>query len=618
MERRLLLAIGLMVGLMVLSNVIFPPARGPVAEGADSTLVVTSPTVDEGDQAEGDETAGAVPAEEAVGQEAAALGDRLGEAAAAEAPTVAQETATGAAQTISVRSELYEYVFDTRGARLVHATMNEYPNFAPDRDVDGPVDLIRPGDALLGYTLAMGGDTVSLRDIVFGSSGDDMEVTREGMELAFSAPLGAEGVSFDVTYSFSPTDYRIDIRAGLRNVAGQGYTVLTDLGRGLRSNEATPREDLGQMAVVTRTRTGSISSEKLDLDAGEWLVVEGGPFNWAASKSKYFLAAIVSDEQGPGLGGVLLAGLDEGDASEIRVALPVPGGADGFEMLAYVGPQDHDRLRAVGQELQNVNPFGWRILQWFIRPFGGLVIDVLVWMHETFNLAYGWVLILFGVVTRIVLFPLYQISMRSQMKQMALQPEIKGIQEKYKEDPPKLQQEMMKAYKEAGVSPLGGCLPMMLPLPILITLFFVFQNTIEFRGVPFLWLPDLSLKDPLYIVPFLMGGSMLLLNWIGQRGMETNPQMKMFTYVLPVVFTFMFAQFAAGLNLYYSASNIASLPQQLYLSKERRAHQAKAKTKTKTKDAGGGGSGGASGKKPAGGKRGQTKTGGTRPRGKRS
>ena len=133
-----------------------------------------------------------------------------------------------------------------------------------------------------------------------------------------------------------------------------------------------------------------------------------------------------------------------------------------------------------------------------------------------------------------------------------------------------LQQEMMKVYKEHGVNPLGSCLPMLLPFPILITLFFVFQNTIEFRGVPFLWIPDLSLNDPIYVVPLVMGGSMMLLSWIGQRGMETNPQMKMFTYVLPVVFTFMFARFAAGLNMYYAASNIASLPQQMYLSRERR------------------------------------------------
>lgn len=611
MERRLLLAIGLMVGLMVMSNVIFPPTPGPIVDAADSVAVVEGAGAALGEAV--DEAAPNAAAGEGADSTAAALIERIAQDTAANDP-VALEDATAAetppaqaSRTISVRSPLYEYRYDTRGARLVGATLQEYPNFAPEREADGPVELVRAGDALFGYAIAMGADTASLAELEFQASADDLEVTAEGAELTFTAPVGSAGVSFEVTYRFSPTNYRIDIDAGLRNLSGQGYTALIELGRGLRSNEATPREDFGQMASVTRTRTGDISTEGLgSLDLGETRVVSGGPFNWAASKSKYFLVALVSDEAGPGFGGVILNGVEEEDAARIRVALPVPAGASGFQMIGYLGPQDHDRLRAIGQELQNVNPFGWRLLQWFIRPFGGLVIDVLVWMHQAFSLSYGWVLILFGVVTRIVLFPLYQISMRSQMKQMALQPEIKKIQEKYKEDPPKLQQEMMKAYKEAGVSPLGGCLPMMLPLPILITLFFVFQNTIEFRGVPFLWLPDLSLKDPLYIVPFLMGGSMLLLNWIGQRGMETNQQMKMFTYVLPVVFTFMFAQFAAGLNLYYAASNIASLPQQLYLSKERRAHQAKSKAKNGARgDPAPGGEGPA---KPA--KRGQTPVGG--------
>jgi len=136
---------------------------------------------------------------------------------------------------------------------------------------------------------------------------------------------------------------------------------------------------------------------------------------------------------------------------------------------------------------------------------------------------------------------------------------------------------------------------MLLPMPILFALFFVFQSTIEFRGVPFLWLPDLSLKDPYYIIPLLMGGSMFLLSWIGQRGMEANAQMKMMTYMMPAVFTVMFANFPSGLNLYYATSNLASLPQQLYLSKERKAAKQKAdqyKATKARKDDGDGGGGG--------------------------
>lgn len=570
MERRLLLAIALMVGLMALSNVIFPPVRQPVT-GADSVSV--GGPAEAASRPESLEAPGGAPAtaREATATVAEEMRGDAGDAAAMAMPAANRELG----EIVTVRSDLYEYRFNTRGAALVGATIKAYPDFAPDRGEDGPVELLRPNDTVLAWTITTRGDTLRLADVVFQPSAMDVEVGRAGTELRFSTPL-AGGVTFDIVYRFSPTNYGLDISGGLRNFRDEGYTIGVGLGRGLRSNEATPREDFAQMAVVTRGRaSGAIVAERLDrLDPGERRVVDGGPFSWAASKSKYFLAAVVSAEDGPGFGGVVLQGLDEPNAAEIAVTLPVPAGSDGFRLIGYVGPQDFERLQAIGQELQNVNPFGWKILQWFIRPFGGLVIAFLVWMHGAFSLAYGWVLILFGVIARIVLFPLYQMSMRQQMKQMGIQPEIKKVQQKYKEDPQKLQQETMKIYKESGVNPLGGCLPMLVPFPILITLFFVFQNTIEFRGVPFLWVPDLSLSDPLYIVPLLMGGSMLLLNWIGQRGMETNQQMKIMTYVLPVVFTFMFARFAAGLNLYYAASNLASLPQQLYLSRERRAAQA--------------------------------------------
>ena len=133
------------------------------------------------------------------------------------------------------------------------------------------------------------------------------------------------------------------------------------------------------------------------------------------------------------------------------------------------------------------------------------------------------VLVLFGILVRLVLWPLNQKAMRSTMAMQAIQPELKAIQDKYKEDPAKLQQEMFKLYKEHGVNPLGGCWPMLLPMPVLLALFFVFQNTIELRGQAFLWLPDLSRPDPLYIIPVIMGLSMFGLTHMGQRGHAAEP-----------------------------------------------------------------------------------------------
>jgi YidC/Oxa1 family membrane protein insertase len=169
------------------------------------------------------------------------------------------------------------------------------------------------------------------------------------------------------------------------------------------------------------------------------------------------------------------------------------------------------------------------------------------------------------------------------MAMQAVQPLMKELQEKHKADPQKLQQEMFKLYKEHGVNPLGGCWPMLLPMPVLFALFFVFQNTIELRGASFGWLPDLSRPDPLYIIPVIMGLSMFGLSKVGQIGMEANPQMKMMLYVMPVMMTFLFLNFASGLNLYYAVSNIASIPQQWMLARERQKRTAKAIVEVKTR-----------------------------------
>jgi YidC/Oxa1 family membrane protein insertase len=369
----------------------------------------------------------------------------------------------------------------------------------------------------------------------------------------------------------------VEVKGRLEGLGDQGWSVLTSLGSGLPTNEKDSDEDFKQLAIVTNGQAGGIESVLFDKIApAEVITAAGGPFHWVAVKNKYFLVAYVAPEEGPLFGGLIATGRQEEHSAITLTSLPVPAGSDGFEFGAYIGPQVYSRLEAVGQDLEGVNPYGWKWLRPIIRPLVGIVMLILGWMHETLNLAYGWVLILFGVMMRVVLFPLYQKSMRAQMSQMQVQPLMKELKEKYGDDPQKMQTETMKLYKEHGVNPLAGCLPMMVPMPILFTLFFVFQGTIEFRGVPFLWLPDLSLKDPYYIIPLLMGVSMFLLSWIGQRGMDQdNPQMKMMVYVLPVVFTVMFAGFPSGLNLYYTTSNIASLPQQLYLSKERQAARAR-------------------------------------------
>jgi YidC/Oxa1 family membrane protein insertase len=293
---------------------------------------------------------------------------------------------------------------------------------------------------------------------------------------------------------------------------------------------------------------------------------------WVAARNKYFLVALVA----PSTASDFLALRMQGGArveklAPIAAATAVQSIRDGrFGFDLYAGPQSWMQLRAVGHELENVNPYGGWIPG--VQPFAAICLRVLLWIRQTFKVSYGWVLIIFGVTVRLLLWPLNQSAMRSSLKMQRLQPELAEVQKRYQKDPEKQREALVKLYQQHGMSPFSpimGCLPMLLPMPVLFALFFVFQNTIEFRGVSFLWLPDLSLRDPFYIMPLFMGVSMFVLSWIGMRAAPPNPQTKMMSYMMPAVMTMVLLNFASGLNLYYAVQNVAALPQQWLLTRER-------------------------------------------------
>jgi YidC/Oxa1 family membrane protein insertase len=275
------------------------------------------------------------------------------------------------------------------------------------------------------------------------------------------------------------------------------------------------------------------------------------------------------------LGGLFVSQSALPERAHVAVAQTVAD--DGlFGYRLFLGPQEYGRLESLGQDMEGVNPYGWKFVRPIVSPFVSVITKILTFFHNSLNLSYGWVLILFGVLMRVVLFPLNHKAMKAQLRNMAVQPLVQEIQAKHKENPEKLQKEMMKLYKDHGFNPLAGCLPMLLPWPILIALFFVFQNTIELRGVPFLWLPDLSAPDPLYLLPVFLGISMFLMQWVSLRSLDqTNPQMKMMMWLMPIMMVFIFFRLASGLNLYYAVANIATIPQQVWIANERKKVQAK-------------------------------------------
>ena len=530
MDRRLALALLLSGLAVVVSSMLFPPAPRRSAPVATADSSQTAPVV-------------AAPARQE---------ERLLPDSGALAPH--------RADTVVVETERAVYRFSTLGAAPVGVTLRGYK--ALNRD-SGSVELVRDSVSLVAFRLVSGQDTIPLDQTIFSVAGATTD------SLAFR---GLTSVGEVVLV------YHIDQEGYLLRVDGyvpaSATELVTILPHGLRSEEANVADDRRYLAFAVkplRDDARSIAFSKLDSAEQRR---ENGPFTWVASKNKYFLVSLLTPTGNPvAFSRAYFFGAPRtgGPAAtaDARVVLPVESGR--FSLEIYAGPQEWRRLRALGRDMEHANPYGG-FMRGVVQPFATIVMRALLWMHDTLRLSYGWVLVIFGIAVRLILWPLNQRAMRSSLKMQAIQPEMAAIQKKYRDNPQKQQEEMVRIYREHGMSPFSmfsGCLPMLIPMPVLFALFFVFQNTIEFRGVSFLWLADISLKDPFYILPLIMGASMYVLSWIGMRNAPPNPQAKMMSYMFPVIMTFALLNMAAGLNLYYAVQNIAALPQQWLIARER-------------------------------------------------
>ena len=558
MDRRTVWAILLMMVIAVIPALFLKkPSQqdsGVAGPGGSDSAVATSPAPAPAASPSDTGVAGLVPARDSVPRGPAA-------------------SRPGGEDTVRVTSPLYTYGVSTRGARLVQAELRRYASMAPGEE-QARAQMLPEKSALLGLTVVRGRDTIDFRDATFTPSARRVAVSGE-TPLRLSAEK--DGVRLDLTYTFDPDDYRVRVSGMASDIGPNGGALLVGMGPTIANTEVNLEENHRELAFVTR-RDDTERTNLGSLEPGERQAFSG-PFRWAALKSKYFVTGVMAaDSMGGGISGATVTaapGTDDPTSADIRLSMPLqPSGAFGYTV--YAGPMEYDRLARMGHDFDDVNPYGWPGFRTVIRVFAVPVRWLLVWMHENLHLAYGLVLVVFGILVRVILWPLNQKAMRANMKLQEVQPLMKEIQDRHKSDPQRMQQEVFKLYKEYKVNPLGGCWPMLLPMPVLFALFFVFQNAIELRGTSFMWIPDLSRPDPLYVIPILMGASMYFLTKVGQMGMDPNPQMKMLLYMMPLMMTGMFLFFPSGLNLYYTVSNIASIPQQWLLGRERMKRTARA------------------------------------------
>jgi len=461
--------------------------------------------------------------------------------------------------TVSAGNALFR--FTNVGARLLSVELRDYRSFRPGQK-DAVVEGV--GEPIVKYQLVSDSDVIELDSTVFFRDSSSQGA------ITYRAPTRLGEVT--ISYAIVPDSYLVRVSSKLKSE--RSIELVISLPGGIRSEEADTIDDRGHLAFAVKSRRDDARRIQFgDLDPGESDTVTG-PIIWAASKNKYFLTALLSPSLNDAFSKVVITGKPRIGKVATRGAITVfhlitPGKQVSFEL--YAGPQEWKRLHALGRDFENVNPYGG-FMQALIQPFATVVMRALLGMKEKLHVSYGWVLVLFGIAVRIILWPLNQSAMRTSLRMQRIQPQLAAVQQKYRTNPEKQREEIMRVYREHGMtpfSPVMGCLPMLLPMPVLFALFFVFQNTIEFRGVAFLWLPDISQSDPLYVIPVVMGLSMYLLSWIGMRNAPPNPQAKMMGYVLPVMMTVLFWRFASGLNLYYTVQNIAALPQQWLIARER-------------------------------------------------
>ncbi len=541
----MLLALALSAAVIGLTQYLFPPAK-PLPKPATTATAAAAPQ--------------AAPGAAAAVMPQAAMSPAVGAAPPTALPLLADTAAL-----TSTRSTMR---ISSIGAAPISVQLTGYKRLPENKSAAAPVELVRPGEALLQYALIVkepaGNRVIDLAGVPFAATRrDDRTITYAGQ----SGPANVE-----ITYVFQPDSFVVRVGGKVTGLTSPAFLRVT-LPSGLNSSEADTTEDQQHLAVAMKPVQGNTQSVAFNsLDPAEKELKEG-PFIWVASKSKFFIAGLLTAPGDRPFDEVTVTGGPKTGKVESRVdATTLQALQDGtFRFELYAGPQEWRRLVSLGRDFENSNPYGgW--LQGFVQPFATMVMKALLWMHETLRLNYGWVLVIFGVAVRLLLWPFNQRAMRTSMKMQVLQPELQAVQEKYKADPQKMQAEVMRVYKEHDMSPfsaLSGCLPMLLPMPVFITLFFVFQNTIEFRGVPFLHLADISQKDPTFIIPLLMAASAFVLSWIGMRGVPPNPQAKIMAYMFPAMMFAFFFSAAAGLNLYYFVQNLAALPQQWLIANER-------------------------------------------------
>lgn len=466
---------------------------------------------------------------------------------------------------VHVRTPRLEMWIDRLGGDIVRAQLPEFP-FDIDRP-DVAYTLLNNGNGhiYLAQSGLIGGDEVDESGDRPLYSVDANSYELEDGELAVRLVAQKNSLQITKTFSFTSDEYLVDVAFAVRNdnagpIQASMFSQIKRDGKdpiGATSFTMGPTPYLGAALTTSEERYEKLEFD--DLDEGPFKTSEEG--GWIAFLQHYFLSAWVANPEESNL----FFGQRRGDGTyTVGFTGPLqevePGATGNWRSRFYVGPKDQKRLEEIAPNLNLTVDYGF--LWWLAVPLF-YILDAL----HGFVGNWGAAIILLTVLVKAVLYPLSAASYKSMANMRRVAPQLKRIQERFSDDRQKLSQEMMALYKKEKVNPLGGCLPMLLPMPIFIALYWVLFESVELRHAPFmLWIDDLAAKDPLFVLPLLMGASMYLQQLLSPA--VGDPMQVRMMKLMPVMFTALFLFFPAGLVLYWLVNSVLSIAQQWYVMKQ--------------------------------------------------
>lgn len=490
------------------------------------------------------------------------------------------QASIGEAEELVLENEDLEVVFSSKGGRIISATVKNHVKTIEQADGSKTYEVIKllnnPKNKF-GYFLPMENNPAG------GVNTDDLYFTPklQGNELTFVLNTGTGG-KIEQKYTLDETGFNLNYEVyfnGLQNSVNSGSEVELNWINYLNKLELNESFEQRYSTVYFKESDDS-NADYCSCSSDDEETMMSTPLDWISHSNQFFNTSLIADGR-PFRGGELITKMTNLENNnflkklESKMILPIGYSNDRFSMKMYVGPNEFDNLRTYNKSLEQIIPFGNSIFgtinRWVIRPF----FDFL----STFIGSKGIVILVLIFIIKMMLYPLMYKMLHSQALMGALKPRLSHLNEKYKDEPQKKQVETMKIYREYGVSPLGGCLPMILQMPIWYALFRFFPASIEFRQESFLWAHDLSTYDDVISLPFelpFMGDhlSLFTILWAvttviytyyntRHTDMSANPAMKYMQYLMPVMFLGFFNTYAAGLTAYMFFSNMINILQTL-------------------------------------------------------